>query len=94
MQAPSRDAASRPLIMRILLRPAAYRHPHVWGAALLASGLWLFILGAILCGVGYWWAGLLIAVAALEVWAAYLLLTDAQSHRAAHLRQPGANPGA
>ena len=60
MQAPTGDAASRPLIARILLLPAAFRHPHAWGGALLASGLWLFILGAILCGVGYWWGGLLI----------------------------------
>ena len=83
------DAASRPLITRILLLPAAFRHPHAWGGALLASGLWLFILGAILCGVRYWWGGLLIAVAALQIWAAYLLLTDAQSHRAAGTGRTG-----
>ena len=81
------------MITRILLLPAAFRHPCTWGGALLASSLWMFILGAIFCGAGYWWGGLLIAVAALQVWAAYLLVTDTQSRRAAHPRQPGANPG-
>lgn len=72
------------MITRILLRPAVYRHPYAWDGALLAAGLWLFILGAILCGIGYWWGGLLIAVAALQVLAGCLLLTDIQR---LHLRR-------
>ncbi|MGE5134586.1 MAG: hypothetical protein ACM32E_17005 [Gemmatimonadota bacterium] len=81
------------MITRILLRPAVYRHPYAWDGALLAAGLWLFILGAILCGICYWWGGLLIAVAALQVLAGCLLLTDIQRQHVATPSQPGANPG-
>ena len=63
-----------PLVMRVLLRPSAYRHPKAWGSACLAAGLWLVILGAILCSYGFWWGAGLIAVAGLELWIAYRLL--------------------
>ncbi len=59
--APGDDSApSEPLIMRILLRPAAYRHPKAWGRVCLAVSLWLFILGVILCSYGFWWGAALI----------------------------------
>ena len=58
------SAASEPLIMRILLRPAAYRQPKAWGRVCLAVSLWLFILGVILCSYGFWWGAALIAVGA------------------------------
>jgi signal transduction histidine kinase len=63
-----------PLVMRVLLRPSAYRHPKAWGGACVAAGLWLVILGAILCSYGFWWGAGLIAVAGLEFWIAYRLL--------------------
>ena len=38
-------------------------------------GIWLIILGGILCYFGFWWGALLIAVAALLFWISYRLLT-------------------
>jgi hypothetical protein len=46
---------SQPLILRFLVRPAAYRHPKGWGSVCLAVGLWLFVLGVILCSYRFWW---------------------------------------
>jgi signal transduction histidine kinase len=75
VRAPSDNIAPpEPLIMRILLRPAAYRHPKAWGRVCLAVSLWLFFLGVILCAYGFWWGASLIAVGALELWIAYRLL--------------------
>ena len=75
MRAPNDDVTPRrPLIMRILVRRAAYRHPRAYGGACLAAGAWVFVLGVILCAYGFWWGALLIAVGALELWVAYHLL--------------------
>jgi signal transduction histidine kinase len=76
-----------PLIMRILVRPAAYRHPKAWGGVCLAVGLWLSVLGVILCSFGFWWGALLIAVAALELWIAYRLLVAPLPQRVRELEQ-------
>jgi signal transduction histidine kinase len=76
-----------PLIMRFLLRPAAYRHPKAWGGVCLAVGLWLFVLGVILCSFGFWWGALVIAVAALELWIAYRLLVAPLPQRVRELEQ-------
>lgn len=43
------------LLMRILVRPFVYRHPRAWGGLEAAVGLWLIILGAILCSADFWW---------------------------------------
>ena len=77
----------RPLILRILVRPAAYRHPKVFGGVCLAVGLWLFILGSILGAYGYWWGLLLIALAALELWIAYHLLVAPLPQRVRELER-------
>jgi signal transduction histidine kinase len=76
-----------PLIMRFLLRPAAYRHPKAWGGVCSAVALWLFVLGVILCSVGFWWGALLIAVAALELWIAYRLLVAPLPQRVRELER-------
>ena len=78
----SDDSVTRPepLVMRVLLRPSAYRHPKAWGSACLAAGLWLVILGTILCAYGFWWGALLVAVGVLESWIAYRLLSSAGLH--------------
>jgi signal transduction histidine kinase len=84
-------APRRPLIMRILVRPAAYRHPRAYGGACLAAGLWLVLLGIILCSYGFWWGALLIAVAALELWVAYHLLVAPLPQRVRELEQARAH---
>jgi signal transduction histidine kinase len=76
-----------PWIMRILIRPSAYRHPKAWGRACLAAGLWLIVLGVILCSFGFWWGAALIAVAALELWIAYRLLVAPLPERVRALEQ-------
>jgi signal transduction histidine kinase len=92
MPAPSDNATpSEPLIMRILLRPAAYRHPKAWGSVCVAVGLWLFVLGVILCSYGFWWGASLIAVAALELWVAYRLLVAPLPQRVRELEQSRAH---
>jgi signal transduction histidine kinase len=88
MRAPSDTVTpSEPLIMRILVRPSAYRHPKAWGGVCLAVGFWLFILGVILCSYGFWWGALVIAVAALELWIAYHLLVAPLPQRVRELEQ-------
>jgi len=92
MRAPSDNATpSEPLIMRILLRPAAYRHAKVWGIVCVAVSLWLFVLGVILCSYGFWWGASLIAVAALELWVAYRLLVAPLPQRVRELEQSRAH---
>ena len=85
MQAPiGDDSPSRLLITRILVRSLEYRHPWAaWVGLLFAASLWLFFLGAILCGAGYWWAALPIAVAAVQSLGACRLLSSVQSQPAA-----------
>jgi signal transduction histidine kinase len=88
VRAPSDNAApSEPLIMRLLLKPAAYHHPKAWGGACLAAGLWLILLGVILCAYGFWWGASLIAVAALELWIAYRLLVAPLPQRVRELEK-------
>jgi signal transduction histidine kinase len=92
VRAPSDNIAPpEPLIMRFLLRPAAYRHPKAWGRVCLAVGLWLFVLGVLLLASGHWLGPLLgalvIAVAALELWIAYRLLVAPLPQRVRELEQ-------
>jgi signal transduction histidine kinase len=88
MDAPSDDVTpSRPLIIRFLVRPAAYRHPKAWGSVSMAAGLWVFVLGVILCSYGFWWGALLILVAALEIWVAYHLLVAPLPQRVRELER-------
>jgi signal transduction histidine kinase len=76
-----------PWLMRILVRPSAYRHRKAWGGVCLAVGLWLVILGTILCSYGFWWGVGLIAVAALELWVAYRLLVAPLPQRVRELEE-------
>jgi len=76
-----------PLIMRFLVRPAAYRHAKSYGIACLVAGAWLVILGIILCSYGFWWGAALIAVAALELWIAYRLLVAPLPQRVRELEK-------
>jgi signal transduction histidine kinase len=82
-----RGGPAQPWLMRILVRPVVYRHPRAWGGVCLAAGLWVFILGVILCAYGYWWGALLIAIGALEVWVAYRLLVAPLPQRVRELEQ-------
>jgi signal transduction histidine kinase len=92
MYAPGDDVTpSRPLIIRILVRPAAYRHPKAWGSVSMAAGLWVFVLGVILCSYGFWWGVLLILVAALEIWVAYHLLVAPLPQRVRELERSRAH---
>jgi signal transduction histidine kinase len=88
MREPSDDvASSEPLIMRLLLRPAAYRHRTAWGRACFVVGVWLVFLGVVLCSFGFWWGAPLIAVGALELWIAYRLLVAPLPERVRELEQ-------
>jgi signal transduction histidine kinase len=88
MRAPNDNAMPpEPLIMRILIRPSAYRHPKAWGRACLAAGLWLFALAVILVSYRFWWGAALIVVAALELWIAYRLLVAPLPQRVRELEE-------
>jgi hypothetical protein len=80
MHAPTENRKpSQPLVMRILVRRFAYRHPKAWGGMELVTGAWVLILGVILCSYGFWWGAALIAVAALQLWIGHRLLHSVQS---------------
>jgi len=80
-------ARAQPLVMRILVRPVVYRHPRIWGGVCSAAGLWVFVLGVILCSYRFWWGAALIAVGALELWIAYRLLVAPLPHRVRELER-------
>ena len=84
-------AGAQPLVMRILVRPSVYRHPRAWGGVCLAAGLWVFVLGVILCAYRFWWGAALIAVGALELWIAYHLLVAPLPRRVRELEQSRAH---
>ena len=84
-------AGAQPLVMRILVRPSVYRHPRAWGGVCLAAGLWVFVLGVILCAYRFWWGAALIAVGALELWIAYRLLIAPLPQRVRELEQSRAH---
>ena len=64
----------RSLIMKYPGGAFAYRHPRTFASVEFVVGIWLVVLGAILCSGGYWWGASLFAVAALVFWVAYQLL--------------------
>ena len=74
-------------MMRILVRPAAYRRRKAWGSACVAAGLWLVVLGVILCAFAFWWGSGVAAVGALELWVAYRLLFAPMPQRVRELEQ-------
>jgi hypothetical protein len=73
--------ARRSLITRILLRRFLFRHPKAWGGAYLAAGCVHVLLGIILSAYKYGWGAGLIAVGALELWAAHRLLSAQSDSR-------------
>jgi signal transduction histidine kinase len=84
-------ARAQPLVMRILVRPVVYRHPRAWGGVCSVAGLWVFVLGVILCAYRFWWGAALIAVGALELWIAYHLLVAPLPRRVRELEQSRAH---
>ena len=76
---------SRSVLMRFLVRPREYRHPHSWVRVRVACGVFNFGLGVLLLASGRWlgplaWLGVLpLAGAALIFWTAYRLQTSVQS---------------
>jgi signal transduction histidine kinase len=84
-------ARAQPLVMRILVHPLVYRHPRTWGGVCAAAGLWVFVLGIILCAYRFWWGAALIAVGALELWIAYHLLVAPLPRRVRELEQSRAH---
>jgi hypothetical protein len=65
---------SRSLIMKYPGGAFAYRHPRACASVEFVVGIWLIIIGAILCAYGYWWGAALFVVTALPFWVAYQLL--------------------
>ena len=84
-------ARAQPLAMRILVRPSVYRHPRAWGSVCSVAGLWVFVLGIILCSNRFWWGAALIAVGALELWIAYRLLVAPLPERVRELERSRAH---
>jgi hypothetical protein len=86
MYAPAgRVPPSRSALMRFLVRPREYRHPHVWVRVRVAAGIFNLALGVLLLASGEWigplaWLGALpLAGAALIFWTVYRLQTSVQS---------------
>jgi hypothetical protein len=68
-----KNARARSLVMRALVRSWEYRNPRVWASARAVVGTVVILLGAILCGVGYWWGALVMAVGVLAIVVAGLM---------------------
>jgi hypothetical protein len=55
MTSPSDDfLRSRPVLMRLLVRPWEYRRPQVWVRVRVACGIWNLGLGVLLLASVYW----------------------------------------
>jgi hypothetical protein len=65
---------SRSLLMKYPGGAFAYRHPRFFASVEFVVGIWLVVLGALLCWGGYWWGVSLFVVAVLPFWVAYQLL--------------------
>jgi O-antigen/teichoic acid export membrane protein len=76
---------ARTVIMRLLVRPREYRHPHVWVRVRVACGVFNLALGVLLLASGHWLGPLAslgalpLAGAAMIFWTARRLQTSAQS---------------
>ena len=86
MYAPNDNTpSSRSLLMRFLVRPWEYRHPHAWVRVRVACGIFNLVLGVLLLASAHWlgpltWlAALPLAGAALIFWTAHRLQTSAAS---------------
>lgn len=74
MQAPRRNSdPARSLIMKILVRSWEYRRPRVWASMRAAAGTSVIVIGAVLCGTGYWWGALMMGIGALAIIVAGLM---------------------
>ncbi len=82
---------ARPLVIRILVRPRAYRHPRLFGGLASAAGAWLVLLGVISFSFGFWWGAALAGVGGLELWVAYHLLVAPLPQRVRELEQSRAH---
>jgi len=76
-----------PWIIRRFVSKYEWRHVKGIAAIRVLVALWLIILGAILCGYGYWWGASLFVAAGLVGWLAYQmprwkLALDAENGRA------------
>jgi hypothetical protein len=77
--------SSQSVIMRLLVRPWEYRHPHVWVRVRVACGVFNLGLGVLLLASGHWLGPLAslgalpLAGAAMIFWTAYRLQTSVQS---------------
>ena len=86
MHAPTDSVpASRPVLMRLLVRSWEYRRPSLWVGVRFASGIFNTVLGILLLASVPWlgpfaWLGLLpLAGAALIFWTARRLQASVQS---------------
>jgi hypothetical protein len=67
------NAAARSFVMKALVRSWEYRRPRVWARLRAVVGAVVILLGAILCGTGFWWGALVIGLGALAIVVAGLM---------------------
>ncbi len=86
MHEPNGNAVpSRSVLMRFLVRPREYRHPHAWVRVRVACGVFNLVLGVVLLASGHWlgslaWVGVLpLGGAALIFWTVYRLQASVRS---------------
>ena len=65
---------SRSLLMKYPGGAFAYRHPRFFASVEFVVGIWVVVVGALLCSGGYWWGVSLFVVAVLPFWVSYQLL--------------------
>jgi signal transduction histidine kinase len=64
---------SRPVLLRLLVRPREYRHPRAWAGFRLACGIWNLGLGIALLSFRFWVGLVPLLGSALIFWTVYRL---------------------
>lgn len=68
-----KNARARSLAMKALVRSWEYRHPRGLASARVVAGSGAILVGAILCGAGFWWGALVMGLGALAIVVAGLM---------------------
>lgn len=85
MHAPNDNrTASRPFLMRLLVRSWEYRNPRVWVRVRIACGLFNLALAALLLASGRWMGPLALLGVIPLVGAALIFWTSSRLQRSAH----------
>jgi hypothetical protein len=67
------NAGTRAWVMNVLVRSWEYRRPRLFASLRVVAGSLTILVGAILCGTGFWWGALMMGLGALALVVAGLM---------------------